>query len=295
MFDLSLYKVFYTVAKCGSITHASEELFISQPAVSQSVKLLESLLGVPLFKRTHSGTVLSQGGKLIYKKVEEALRLLDEVEISIEELKGSVSGSIKIGATDSIFSNILTEKIAKFNSLYPAVKLELISTTSPKTIELLKSGDLDIAFINLPVSESGVNFISTVSTLSDIFVCGKRYENLKNEVLPLERLSEYPLLMIEENTIARSAIGEFLKGLKVTLRPDIEVAGWDLMLKLVIKGMGIGCVPREYCLNELKSGELFEVKTTPALPIRGVSLALPKGVPTPYAVKKFIALFKGEE
>lgn len=294
MIDLNLYRAFYAVAKCGSITHASEELFISQPAVSQSIKQLENQLGVALFKRTHIGTQLTQNGKLIYKKVEEALRLIDEVEISIEELKGSVSGSIKIGATDSIFSNILTEKIAKFNALYPAVKLELISTTSPKTIELLKSGNLDIAFINLPVSENGINFVSTISTLSDTFVCGKKYAELQDKVLPLEKLSEYPMLMIEQNTIARNAIGEFLKGLKVMLRPDIEVASWDLMLKLVAKGMGIGCIPREYCKKELKSGEVFEVKVDPALPVRGVSLALQKGVPTPYAVKKFIALFKGE-
>ena len=67
MVNLDLYRVFYTVAKCGSLTRAAEELYISQPAVSQSVKQLESQLGVSLFNRTHRGMELSaQGGKIIF-------------------------------------------------------------------------------------------------------------------------------------------------------------------------------------------------------------------------------------
>ncbi|MBQ8229590.1 MAG: LysR family transcriptional regulator, partial [Clostridia bacterium] len=67
MVNLELYRVFYTVAKCGSLTRAAEELYISQPAVSQSIKQLENQLGVPLFDRRHRGMELSaQGGKIIF-------------------------------------------------------------------------------------------------------------------------------------------------------------------------------------------------------------------------------------
>ena len=104
MVNIELYRVFYTVAKCGSLTKAADELFISQPAVSQAIKQLESQLGTSLFNRTHRGMELSvQGGKLIFKQVEEALALLDAAENKLIELKTTASGTIRVGATDSIF------------------------------------------------------------------------------------------------------------------------------------------------------------------------------------------------
>ena len=87
MVNLDLYRVFYTVAKCGSLTKAAEELYISQPAVSQSIKQLENQLGVSLFNRTHRGMELSaHGGKPIFSKVEQALCLLGEAEDLLSEI-----------------------------------------------------------------------------------------------------------------------------------------------------------------------------------------------------------------
>ena len=84
MVNLDLYRVFYTVAKKGSLTKAAEELYISQPAVSQAVKQLENQLGVNLFNRTHRGVELSEeGGRRIFENVERALRLLEEAEDSL--------------------------------------------------------------------------------------------------------------------------------------------------------------------------------------------------------------------
>lgn len=292
MVNLELYKVFYTVAKCGSLTKAAQELFISQPAVSQAVKQLETQLGVNLFNRTHRGMELSAaGGKLIYGKIEQALLAIEDAENSITELTSTATGTIRIGATDSIFSHLLAEKIALFSEKFPAVKFELISTTSPDTLNLLKEGRCDVAFVNLPIEDGDVKFLETVSLLSDIFVAGKKYESLKGEIIPLKRLQEYPVLMIEQNTVARRALSAYLQTLGVRLQPDIEVSNWDLMLKLTVKGMGIGCIPREYCEKELASGEVFEVKTDPALPVRGVGIVLPQNVSLSYALKQFISVF----
>lgn len=293
MVNLELYKVFYAVGKCGSLTKAAQELYISQPAVSQAVKQLESQLGVTLFNRTHRGMELSSaGGKLIFKKVEEALMLIENAENSLAELSNTATGTIRIGATDSIFSHILADKIALFNAKYPSVRFELISSTSPETINMLKSGGCDVAFVNLPVEDKDVRFFEPVCHLTDIFVAGKKFSELKDTVVPLKGLQDYPLLMIEQNTVARSALSKFTRTLGIDIIPDVEVANWDFMIKLAVKGMGLGCIPREYCLAELESGELFEVRTAPVLPVRGVGIALPKNTPTSFALKQFIALFE---
>lgn len=293
MVNLELYKVFCTVAKCGSLTKASEELFISQPGVSQAIKQLENQLGTPLFNRTHRGMELTPaGGKLIIRQVEEALALLDDAESKLMQLQKTASGTIRVGATDSIFSNVLADKIIAFNEKYPAVRFELITGTTPETLEQIKDNKCDVGFVNLPVSDDDVKFTGTVSHLSDIFVAGEKFSDLKGKELRLKDLQEFPLLMIEANTVARRSLAEYTRTLGVQLSPDIEVANWDLMLKFAVRGMGIGCVPREYAKELLSSGELFEVNVVPALPVRGVGIALPKFVPLSFAVKEFINMFE---
>lgn len=292
MVNLELYRVFYTVAKCGSLTKAADELFISQPAVSQAIKQLETQLGTTLFNRTHKGMDLSlQGGKLIFKQVEDALELLEDAEKKLLEVKTTATGTIRIGATDGIFSNILAEKIVEYNRRYPAVKIELITGTSPETLEQLKDDKCDIGFINLPIEDKDVNFTGTVAHLSDVFVAGEKFAQLKGKTVELADLQQFPLLMVEANTVARRAFTAYTRTLGIQLSPDIEVENWDLMMKLTKCGMGIGLVPREYAQKLLDSGELFEVNVHPALPVRGVGIALPKNVPVSFALKEFIALF----
>lgn len=293
MVNLELYKVFYTVAKCGSLTKAAEELYISQPAVSQAVKQLESQLNISLFNRTHKGMELSaQGGKLIFKEVEQALTILDAAENKISEINATATGTIRIGATDSIFSNVIADKLVVFNEKYPAVKFELITGTTPETIKQVKENKCDVGFLNMPFEGDDINFLGGVYNLTDVFVAGEKYaEELKNKVVPLKDLQQYPLLMIEQNTVARHALSEFTKNMGVTLTPDIEVANWDLMLKFARSGMGVGCIPREYCKDMLEKGEVFELDVRPALPGRGVGIAIAKHSTLPYVVREFISMF----
>ena len=292
MVNLELYRVFYTVAKLGSSTRAAEELFISQPAVSQAIKQLENQLGTALFNRTHMGMELSlQGGKLIFAQVEEALKLLDDAESKLLELKTTATGTIRIGATDAIFSYVLADKIVKYNEKYPAVKIELLTGTTPETLEQLKENKCDVAFVNLPIEDKDVNFTGTVYHLSDVFVAGEKFAHLKGKKVNLADLQQYPMLMIESNTVARRALASYTQTLGIQLHPDIEVENWDLMLKFASCGMGIGCVPREYAKAMLDGGGLFEVDVVPNLPVRGVGIALPKNTPVQYALKEFINMF----
>ena len=109
MIDFDLYKMFYAVAKTGSLSKAAEELYVSQPAASQSVKLLEKQLDTPLFNRLHHGMELSaQGGKIIFDDVEQAVKLLDGVEKKLAALKQDATGTLRIGASETIFQYFLS-------------------------------------------------------------------------------------------------------------------------------------------------------------------------------------------
>ena len=293
MVNLDLYRVFYTVAKSGSLTRAAEELYISQPAVSRSIKQLETQLGVTLFTRTHRGMVLSaKGGKVIFSEVERALGLLEEAENRISEMINLATGTIRIGASDTIFEYFLADKIAEFHERFPSVKIELMADFTPDTIEKLKSDKCDVAFVNLPITaDSDLKLYGNCMRLNDIFIAGEKYSSLSEKPISLSALKKYPLILMDENTIARRSLNNFLSSVGVSFTPSIEVGSWDLMKRLVSKGMGIGVIPREYAMRRLNEKSLYEVKTEVSLPVRSVGILLKKNATISYALHCFIDLF----
>ena len=293
MVNLDLYRVFYTVAKCGSLTKAAEELYISQPAVSQAIKQLESQLGGKLFNRTHKGMELSEtGGKQIFPIVEQALKLLTEAESKYSELKNTATGVVRICASDTVSTHFLLKYIKEYHQKYPDVNLILQNGTSAETIELLKSKKGDIGFVNLPIDDKDINLSNTVMQLHDTFVASDCFSELMGEVIDLKRLQDYPLLMLELSTATRQAIVSFAHSHGIHLHPEIELASLELMTELAKNGIGIACIPREFVRHELESGALKEIKTNPSLPTRAIGLALPKDAELTFAVKEFLALIK---
>lgn len=293
MVNLELYRVFYTVAKCGSLTKAAEELYISQPAVSQAIKQLESQLGGKLFNRTHKGMELSEtGGKQIFATVEKALKLFDDAESKYEELKDTATGVVRICASDTVSTHFLIPIIKEYHEKYPNVNLILQNGTSSETIDLLKNNKGDIGFVNLPIDDSDINLSNTVMQLHDTFVANDKYQELFGETVSLRRLQDYPLLMLELSTATRQAIVSFAHSQGIHLHPEIELASLELMVELAKNGIGIACIPREFVKHELKEGTLKEIKTNPALPTRAIGLALPKDGSLTFAVKEFIKLIK---
>ena len=292
MVNLELYKVFYTVAKCGSLTKAAEELFISQPAVSQAVKQLETQLGGTLFNRTHKGMELSEtGGKQIFPLVEQALKLFESAESKYTELKDKAVGTVRICASDTVSTHFLLPYLKSYHERYPDVNLTLINGTSSETIDMLKNGKGDIGFVNLPLDDSDIDLSNTVMQLHDVFVANEKFIELKDKTIDLKRLQDYPLLMLELSTATRQAIVSFAHSQGVHLHPEIELASLELMTSLAKNGIGIACIPEEFVKHEImEEKSLFKINVNPPLPSRAIGLALPKNTQLTFAVKEFIKL-----
>lgn len=296
MVNLELYRVFYVVAKCGSLTKAAEELYISQPAVSQAIKQLETQLGGKLFNRTHQGMELTEtGGKQIFDTVEKALKLFEEAESKYSELKDTATGIVRICASDTVSTHFLLPYIKEYHQKYPNVNLILQNCTSSETIELLKNNKGDIGFVNLPIDDTDINLSNTVMQLHDTFVASENFKELTDGVIDLKRLQDYPLLMLELSTATRQAIVSFAHSQGIHLHPEIELASLELMVQLAKNGIGIACIPREFVSHELNEEKsLTEIKTNPTLPTRAIGLALPKKENMTFAVKEFIKLIGKE-
>jgi DNA-binding transcriptional LysR family regulator len=234
----------------------------------------------------------AKGGKVIFSEVERALGLLEEAENRISEMNNLATGTIRIGASDTIFEYFLADKIADFHERFPSVKIELMADFTPDTIEKLKSDKCDVAFVNLPITaDSDLKLYGNCMRLNDIFIAGEKYSSLAEKPISLSALKKYPLILMDENTIARRSLNNFLSSVGVSLTPSIEVGSWDLMKRLVSKGMGIGVIPREYAMRRLNEKSLYEVKTEVSLPVRSVGILLKKNATISYALHCFIDLF----
>ena len=140
MVDLDLYKLFYTVAKNGSLTKAAQELHISQPAVSQAIKQLEYKLGGKLFNRVSRGMELTEtGGRQVFAAVDQAMKLIGAAEAKFKEMKTVATGTVRISASDTVVTHYLMRYIKKYHDIYPNVTITFKDSTTKETLELIKS------------------------------------------------------------------------------------------------------------------------------------------------------------
>lgn len=297
MVDLDLYRVFYTVAKCGSLTKAAEELYISQPAVSQAIKQLESQLGGKLFNRVSRGMELTEtGGVQMLAIVEQALKMLDSAEGRFKAIRKIATGNLRISASDTNITHFLMRYIKKYHELYPNVTISLKNSTSKETIDLIKQNKADVGLINLPVYDKDILLTGQTGEVEDIFVACDKYDNLFNKTIELKDIPNYPVLMLDNSTATSKEIYNFFESLNITVVPEFEVGSVEMLVEMAKNGLGIACIPRRYILDELKRGELYEIKTTPKLPLRMTGVVVSKeGAEHSYALKEFIRILDDDQ
>lgn len=272
--NLEYYRIFYNVAKCGSITLAAKQLFISQPAVSQSVKLLEKRINCKLFVRTQKGVKLTPEGKTLYKYVSEGYEKILLGEKKLHEMLNFENGEIRIGASDMTIRYYLLPYIEKFHRNYPGIKITISNAPTPNTISSLKEGKIDFGIISSPIEESRHYKVIPVSEISDIFIAGRRFEWLSKKIVPIEELGKLPVICLEENTSTRKYIDKFMLDNNVVLKPEFELATSDLIVKFAEMDMGIGCVVEKFALESLKDGRLFRLKLSKEMPPRKICVIL---------------------
>jgi transcriptional regulatory protein len=146
--DLELYKVFYVVAKNKHMTRASEELHISQPAISQSIKKLEDQLGGTLFLRSNKGMELTEEGKMFYEYVKGALELIGNAENEFTSFKDLSKGEIKVGCSTTLTKLILMDTLENFHKDYPNININIVNGLTSNLINDLKLGKLDFVIFN---------------------------------------------------------------------------------------------------------------------------------------------------
>jgi DNA-binding transcriptional LysR family regulator len=287
MNNYELYKVFYWAAKTGSLTQAAKFLYITQPSVSHAIKQLEESFGITLFYRNSKGVALTQEGAILYSYIEKSQILISLAEEKLAALKNLDSGELRIGGSDSLFKHYLLPYLEDFHQSFPGVKLQLIHGTTPEIIAFLKEGKIDLGVVRMPIIDPQLEVKQGIQ-LQDCFVAGARYAELKDTVLSLELLLQYPVILFSRNSRARMAITELFQGYGLELKPEIEVGSVDLLIEFARKGLGISYVTREFVSKELDEGSLFEIQLDVELPPSQVGTMIMRNMPLSSAASHFI-------
>lgn len=283
--NFELYKMFYVVANNKSISKGAEELMISQPAVTQSIKMLEGQLGVTLFVRTKKGVILTDEGEELYKYVKEGMTYFINGHNKVMSLKSLDAGVLKIGASTSVTEHYLMPYITRFHELYPNVEIKIVNLLTDVLLKELRNGNVDIVIgSNGDYVDKDLKFFE-ISEVGEVFVSNKKTS------LSKEDLFNSNLILQTAPSVARTSFNEYVKKNDIKYVPFMEVVSHRLVTELVKAGMGIGVVTEEYVKNELGKN-LFIVNHDVCLPKRKLGYTLVKNSVPTYRVKAFINLIK---
>lgn len=279
--DLNLYYVFYIVAKYKSITKASNELYISQPAVTQSIKTLENNIGATLFIRTKKGVTLTEEAKVLFEFVENGITYIQNGEKKFQELMNLQEGTLKIGASTTITDNVLLPYLQEFTNAYPNITIQINNNLTSELINLLRNGSVDLLVLNLPTKEANDLEITPFLTVHDTFVVSPKYKNMLEKENKIKNLTNESFIFQKAPSNTRNYLNKWLENENIEITPKLEVVSFSLVKNMTKRGMGIGYLTKEFIKDELNKKELFELPLNHKVPPRQIGIVtLKKSIPS---------------
>ena len=268
--NLNLYKMFYDVAQYGSVSTASKNLNISQPAISRAIKRLEEDLDVTLFYRTLNGMILTEKGRELLTFVEEACNSLIIGERTMMETNSLIKGKLTIGVPQSIASFYLLDRLNKFHETYKDIEISLINRPTEELIKLLESHELDIIIDLSPIQTHEKEL-----HIEELIHCHYGFvvkSDLDINVNKLSDLEDCLVVLPIEKSFKRQRLNEILMECGVNLKNTITIESNEMIKETIKNSNSIGYVLLNSVEKELKSGELKEIEFEKKLPYATINL-----------------------
>ena len=287
--NYELYKVFYHVAITLSFSEASKQLFISQSAVSQSIKVLEKKLNQKLFIRSTKRVQLTPEGEILFKHIEPAMNLIKQGENQLLEAHTLNGGQLRIGASDTICRYYLVPYLNRFHKQFPHVHIKVTNQTSIACASQLEHGQVDFIVVNYPNSAlSSTHIPRVINEFHDVFVANRQYFPLDGQEASLASLQKYPILMLDRKSTTSEFLHAMFQRSHLDLVPEIELSSNDLLIDLARIGLGIAFVP-DFCIPT-DDKDLFVVKLKEELPKRQMVVAYNERMPLSQTAKQFMSM-----
>jgi len=291
--DYNLYKIFLYLFEEKSISKTANKLYVSQPAISYSLKELENQLGYTLFYRNSKGIEPTLEAKELYGYISTAFNILNDAEEHIKNLNNLSIGCIRIGTPSHIGNFYLAKYIADFRKIYPGIKFEIICKSTADMVEMLETRKLDIIVDTLPINSKKNVTKVTISRLHNCFAYNK---NIMTDVhiKKVEDLKNYPLILPSVTSSIRLKLDEYMESQNMKLSPVLESWTTEMMLEMVRRGIGVGYFIKNVIDTQNDKDNFEVVMFDNELPVVDVCCVYIDDFVTT-ATRKFIELLTGNK
>lgn len=264
MIDLRSLQTFYAVAQLGGFHKAADKLHTSQPAVSARIAQLERQLNGRLFERDKRGCFLTSQGRELLTYAERMIALESEMVEAVAGRKG-LSGSVSLGASDTIVHTWLSDLLKQLSQEYPEITLDVIVDSTANMTTGLADCTLDVALLMGPVNIGNAENLPLCSYPMSWIKSPKL--DLGDKPLTLEQIATLPVITYARNTRPYWQLKDMFdrKGLhKVRLFSNSSLSS---IVRMTMDGIGIAAIPEHAVFDELASGKLHTVASTHEMPV----------------------------
>lgn len=284
--EFRLLEYFLAVCEELHFTRAAERLGISQPTLSQQIRLLEDRVGTPLFRRIGKKNHMTEAGNILRNHTIRVFYELEQAQIKINEIKGMQRGKLRIGCSGN---HLLTTSIVSFHEKYPGISLSVIELATEETRQGLLNNDLDIGVVFLPLED--IHLISQPLYTEELsLVVSIEHPWAQKSNVPFIRLQDVTLVLFPEKFLVRQMIDVYGRETGIIFNPILELSTMDSMLQMVHLNIGATIVPKSYLsVNHTQDPRMKIIPIIEPVPQKVVGIVYRNESIMTHAMKAFIS------
>jgi len=254
--EIRQLRAFVAIAETGTFTAGALRVHVTQAAISMQIRQLESEVGARVFVRAPRHVILTEAGEQLLRRARHILREHDAAIDEIAELAGAERGRLRIGSASAM---VLTEQLPavlkELRKQHPAAEISVVSGTSEVLVDQILAGEVDVAFVSLPVDVRGIK-TERLSEDQLVAIASPRHRLAKQRTISAYTLAGERLILGERGGNTRRLIDQFFAQAGATLRVAMELSRQQAIKRMVEEDMGVGIVPLQSVREEVEKGKL---------------------------------------
>ena len=254
--EIRQLRAFVAIAETGTFTAGAARVHVTQAAISMQIRQLESEIGARVFVRAPRHVILTEAGEQLLRRARHILREHDAALDEIAELAGAERGRLRIGSASAM---VLTEQLPavlkELRKQHPAAEISVVSGTSEVLVDQILAGEVDVAFVSLPVDVRGIK-TERLSEDQLVAIASPRHRLAKQKTISAYTLAGERLILGERGGNTRRLIDQFFAQAGVTIRVAMELSRQQAIRRMVEEDMGVGIVPLQSVKEDVEKGRL---------------------------------------
>ena len=290
--EIRQLKAFLAIAEAKTFTAGARRVNVTQAAISMQIRQLEDEVGLQLFTRTPRRVIMTEAGEYLLERARKILREHDSALAEIAELGGVEHGRLRIGSASAMFATQqLPHILQQLRARYPNAELGVISGTSQTLVDKIMHGEVDIAFVSLPVENSS---IATDLLFSDeiVAIAHPSHHRANERYISAAGLAGEKLILGERGGNTRRMIDDFFNAANVRPHVVMELSRQEAINQMVENNLGVGIAGRKTIADEIREGRLVSWLIEGAEINWELGLARLRGGYFSPIAKEFVALCK---